>query len=397
MDLLNKTNYNLRRLFLLMINYNIHDESKVLLLTNKLDHSPSGGREQLCKLNYDALKEICQEQLVLFELPRRPLRGLHSILRAFNGCIDGLDESTISSALQIIRSENIGKVFLDGSNLGVFAKEVKTKLPHVEISTFFHNVESRFFLGSLVEKKSLRAIAVVIVNYLAERKAVRCSDKIICMSRRDSSLLQKLYGRKATYISPMALRDKLPIGFDQSLKASPKKFALFVGGAFYANRAGITWFVKHVVSRIDIKIYIVGRGFEAYRKELEREDKVCVVGAVEDLAEWYRDAKFVIAPIFDGSGMKTKVAEALMYGKKVIGTPEAFTGYEDVINLAGWSCNTADDFVNAISSAQDEVTQAFYPELRTLYKERYSFSAAVTRLAAVLNADVVYSSAKNSN
>ena len=41
-----------------------------------------------------------------------------------------------------------------------------------------------------------------------------------------------------------------------------------------------------------------------------------VVGEVESLAQWYHDAYFVVAPIFDGSGMKTKVAEALMYGKE---------------------------------------------------------------------------------
>ena len=46
-------------------------------------------------------------------------------------------------------------------------------------------------------------------------------------------------------------------------------------------------------------------------------------------------AALVIAPIFDGSGMKTKVAEALMHGKHVVGTPEAFSGYAaDIVAAA---------------------------------------------------------------
>lgn len=95
----------------------------------------------------------------------------------------------------------------------------------------------------------------------------------------------------------------------------------------------------------------------------------------------------MIAPIFDGSGMKTKVAEALMYGKKIIGTPEAFSGYEGVADQAGWVCATANEFVAAIADAESEVTQPFYPELRMLYEEKYSFSAAATRLAAILADD----------
>ena len=237
--------------------------SRLLLITNKLHDSPAGGRELLCKLNHDALQEIYGERFVLFELPRRPLQGIRSVLSAFKGHIDGLDEGIIANALQIIRRENISKVFVDGSNLGGFVKAVKARLPKVEVVTFFHNVEARFFWGSLCEKKSLRAMAVLMVNYLAERKSVRHSDKIICLSERDSRLLHQVYGRSATHVSSMALHDKMPPDFAQCARRPPEKFALFVGSVFYANRAGISWFVEHVIPRIGIKICIVGRGFEA--------------------------------------------------------------------------------------------------------------------------------------
>jgi hypothetical protein len=51
------------------------------------------------------------------------------------------------------------------------------------------------------------------------------------------------------------------------------------------------------VPRINIKICIVGKGFERYKKELELGGKVEVIGAVDSLAEWYLKAHFVIAPI----------------------------------------------------------------------------------------------------
>lgn len=358
--------------------------SDVMLLTNQLHASPSGGRELLCKLNHDALREIYGARLVLFELPRSRLKGLRLVMDAFRGHIDGLNDAVIAKAVQTIQVENVGKVFVDGSNLGGFVKVVKQRLPGVEVSTFFHNVEARFFFGSLRQVKTLHALAVLVVNYLAERKSVRYSDKLICLSERDSRLLHKLYGRAATHVSPMALQDKLPQGDASTHSTQQEKFALFVGGGFYANRAGITWFVKHVAPRIKVKVCIVGGGFEDLRDVLELEGKVEVVGAVDSLAEWYRNAHFVIAPIFDGSGMKTKVAEALMYGKKIVGTPEAFSGYEDVATRAGWECETADDFVAAIRGAQDLSLKSFDPELRALYEEKYSFTAARERLAGIM-------------
>jgi polysaccharide biosynthesis protein PslH len=320
----------------------------------------------------------------------KSIGGLQSIIGAFRGHIDGLNDAVIRKALQTIQTENISKVFVDGSNLGGFVKIVKRELRNVEVITFFHNVEARFFLGALRQTRALRALGVLIVNYLAERKSVRHSDKIICLGERDSRLLQKLYGRAATHLSPMALHDTLKkkpeFSASEAREKSREKFALFVGGVFYANRAGITWFIDHVVPRIDIRIFIVGRGFEDFRPQLEREGKVMIVGAVDSLSEWYLDAHFVIAPIFDGSGMKTKIAEALMYGKKIVGTPEAFSGYEDIADRVGWVCKSADDFVDAIGHAKDSVIKPFAPDLRAIYEERHSYPAARSRLARILGA-----------
>lgn len=358
--------------------------SGVLLITNKIEKVSSGGRELLCKLNHDVLQDIYGENFRLFELPIRRLSGLRAFINAFRGYIDGLNAETLQSILTFIQKEQIGKVFVDGSNLGSAITLIKHHFPMVEVTTFFHNVEARFFWGSFATTKTFRAFGILVANYFAERKAVHVSDKIICLSSRDSCLLKRIYGRAATHISSMALEDKCPVYFHESTDSLPEKFALFVGGTFYANQEGIFWFVREVVPRIDIPIYIVGRGFDALRNQLEMPGKVVVVGAVDSLADWYRRAQFVIAPIFDGSGMKTKVAEALMYGKKIVGTPEAFSGYEDIAEQAGWVCKTADEFAEAIGQVQHEITLAFDQNLRTIYEKNYSYMAAKDRLSVIL-------------
>ncbi|MCI5164667.1 MAG: glycosyltransferase [Candidatus Electrothrix sp. GM3_4] len=359
---------------------------KLALLTKQLEKSPSGGRELLTKLNYDALHSIYGDNLVLHELPDACLSGIYAKLNAFFGQIDGLNSQYIELTLKSIQGKGVSKVFVDGSNLGGFVAVLKRRLPDIEVTTFFHNVEARFFWGAFCKNKTVHAAGVMVANYLAERKAVRWSDKVICLNQRDSRLLKKLYGRGATHIAPMALEDKLPSSFNHKTEFSDSQpYALFVGGTFYANQAGITWFVREVAPRTDMPIYIVGRGFEALRSELELPGKVTVVGAVDSLAEWYMRAQFVIAPIFDGSGMKTKVAEALMFGKKIIGTPEAFSGYEEIVDRAGRVCLTSDDFVAAIETADEMVNGTFDPELRTIYEEKYSYIAAKLRLEIIMN------------
>jgi polysaccharide biosynthesis protein PslH len=360
---------------------------RILLLTKQLHVRPAGGRELLCKVNYDVLCQLYGEAMELFELSNGGLRGVGAHLNAFRGHIDGLNSATIKAVLRAIRERHVAHVIVDGSNLGGFVAVLKRRMPRVRVTTLFHNVEARFFWGAWRLNKTARALGVLVANMLAERKAVRFSDQLVCLSERDSQLLSRLYGRAATHISPIAIEDKNAAPLSNAGGRTRERFALFVGGAFYANQAGISWFVREVVPLIEIPLYIVGRGLEALRRELEVPGKVVVVGEVEDLAEWYRQARFVVAPIFDGSGMKTKVAEALMYGKKIVGTPEAFSGYGDVAKEAGWVCVTAQEFSAAIKTAANDERPPCDPALRQIYEERYSMAAARERFASIVSGD----------
>jgi polysaccharide biosynthesis protein PslH len=353
----------------------------MLFITNKLEIAPSGGRELLTKLHHDALADIYGEALRVIDLSKYPAAS--SPIKAFMGHIDGISERSIDAVDAEIKQSNIAQVFVDGSNLGELVKVLKQRFPDLLIYTFFHNVESRFFWGSFKQNKNLRSFAICAANYLAERKAVRYSDRIVCLSKRDSQLLLKLYGRSATDILPMALHDQRAIQTLPSTDTPQEKYALFVGGLFYANQAGITWFVNEVSPHIKIKTYIVGKGFEKQKDMLEQQANVKVIGAVASLAPWYAHAQFVIAPIFDGSGMKTKVAEALMFGKKIVGTPEAFSGYEDIAKEAGWVCSTRDEFVTAINEAQELITQPFDTALNNLYRAHYSFAAQRAKIKTI--------------
>jgi glycosyltransferase involved in cell wall biosynthesis len=356
----------------------------LLLVTNLSQAATLGGRGLLCKLHRDALVEIFGDDLAVLELKPKPVVGAWAAVKSLIGHIDGIDHASLDQLVDHIQTSPIHQVFIDGSNLGEVARVIKTQFPSVEIVTFFHNVEARFFLGSLRQARTAHAFAVMLANYLAERKAVLHSDKLVSLSQRDSLLLGKLYGRRATHVAPMALHDRSTD--DVQVAATEAKFALFVGSAFYANQAGITWYADEVAPRLRIKTYVIGHGLEKLKARLERSGTIEVIGSSPSITQWYRRAHIVVAPIFDGSGMKTKVAEALMYGKRVIGTPEAFSGYQDVMPAAGVVCRTADDFVAALQHSLDAPFCAMDGQLRALFDQNYSYPAARRRLQQILEA-----------
>jgi glycosyltransferase involved in cell wall biosynthesis len=74
---------------------------------------------------------------------------------------------------------------------------------------------------------------------------------------------------------------------------------------------------------------------------------VRVIGTVDNLDEVYARCDCVVSPIFHGSGMKVKTADAFRHGKTVVGTPESFTGYHITNKKEGYICKTAGEFLQA--------------------------------------------------
>lgn len=350
-----------------------------MLLIGPPDNDTAGGRAMLSCVNRAILSDLYGDRLRHFPLARMRQPSLTDMARSW---IDGIDGESIERILTLIADGGISEIFLDGSNLGAAARAIRRRYPAVRIVTFLHNVETRFFLGALKARTGPRALAVLIANTCAERSAVRASSLLLCLSTEDSQMLRQIHGRAADAITPLALPDRL--------RAMPpadrdRRFALFVGGGFYANLDGIRWFARKVAPHTQIKTMVIGRGMEALASELTGHPTIRIVGAVDDLAPWYRDAHVVIAPIRDGSGMKTKIAEALMFGKATIGTPQAFAGYDRAVIATGWLCPDAPAFARALNEAAAQDLPAFDPGARALYERLYSFEAARDRMAAVLN------------
>ena len=339
---------------------------KILLVTNKLEKNPTGGREMLSKLNYVTLKEIFKKNLFSYEIKKKKINKVSDVIFAIGGNIDGVNDCEVKKIDNCIKENKISYLFIDGSNLGKIANKIKSK--NLKIITFCHNVETNFFLQKLKINFTFKNLYLLFVNYLCEFQAVRSSDFLILLNHRDRNLMFKFFSKKNYFIVPMSIFDQYKN--KNNKKFTLKKYALFVGGDFYGNIQGIKWYIKNVVPYINIKTLFVGKNL--YRTDFKNKSKLFFSGYVKNLNSIYRNALFVIAPILHGSGMKTKVAESLMYGKMIIGLKESFVGYDKFKNKIGVECKNSKDFVKAVNKFSHKKIINFNKNLRKIYINNFS-------------------------
>ena len=337
----------------------------------------------LSEHNSNILRGVFGANFSIFAVAIKKENNMVRLIRGLRGLNDGVSDTIMIEISNRIKSDATTIVFIDGSNLGSIAKVIKSRFPSIQVITYFHNIESKFFLDSLLQAFSIRSLFIFLSNYLAERKAANFSDRVICLNKRDSDILKRYFKRSATHICPLTLiRPTTPCMYsERNLPSGP--FALFVGGGFYANVQGIRYYNKHIAPHIQLPLYVIGHGIEDKLRDIELSSRIYIQGSVENLEPWYRRASFVVAPILSGSGMKTKVAEAMMYGKKIVGTPEAFVGYEFALPSAGWCCTTPKEFLNACISAADNSSVSYHSGLVTIYEKFFSPTAAFARFSEI--------------
>ena len=348
-------------------------DGSVLLLTGYDGKRPGGGREGLSRLIETVLGDLAGPPEVM------RLAGRTAALDGLRGRLGGLDGVAAAKLRARVADPATAVLVCDGSQLGGAAALARAARPDLPIITFCHNCETQFFADALRAAPGLKAAGVLAGHWQAERLAMRHSTQVVTLSQRDSAELARRFGRGADAVVPLALEDAHDPAAEPERRGEP--YALFVGGGFFGNLEGLRWYARAVAPMLKVRTLVVGRGLEGLGP---LPANVELVGPVENLSPWYAGAALVVAPVLSGSGMKTKVAEALMHGKRVVGTKEAFAGYGAAVVTANHLCDDPQAFAAAINAVVEQPPPAFDPAMRALYEARHSPSAFRDGLAAVL-------------
>lgn len=370
-------------------NNNLRDEQKqnninmeILFISSRDVNSKSHGGYQCTNRNYMSFCELLGfDNVKVHNLNLESKNSLlKKILRRVNillGFYPGLSYKKIQEIIQI--SKNYKCIFIDSSCYGVIAYYLKKRKYNGKIICFFHNVEYKIQLQK-AKINPLGFLMIFLVHY-NERMACKYSNEIVVLADRDFTDLQKIYGIRDIHIIPISMTDTFKYQSNENVSIPPT--CLFIGNYWYANIHGLDWFVNNVLDEVDIKLQIVGTGMDELREKYSHP-KIEFLGFVSNLSSILINADYFICPIFLGSGMKVKTCEALMYGKNIIGTKEAFEGYEVDYKKVGALCNTKEEFILAIKNICNEKKLKFNLYSRNYFLEKYSFKATLKKFAELL-------------
>ena len=345
-----------------------------------------GGYYALHSRNVELLNEISDNYYSydLYSITDGGICG--KIKKGLGGNYFRTNQKVIDEVYSIIEEKKISFVFISNSLCSYLSYVIKSKYKDVKVVTFFHNCEYSYFMDELkIKFLNIVSFLHMIFAFKTEKLAIKYSDYIWGLNDRDSQNVTKYYGKSFDLIIPTSIKDS--VGEYMFHIPQKKLKLLFVGSDFYANVHGLNWFVRHVLKYIDAHLFVVGNGMEKYKFNLPN---ISVIGFVDDLTPYYLNADIVVSPIFLGSGMKTKIAEAMMFSKPILGTAESFEGYDLDFDKIGGLCNSSDDFINKIKLISSDLStlEEYSSYSREMFLHNFEYNHTLNLVANFLNLNI---------
>lgn len=361
---------------------------RILIIRYKKTRGVPEGGEQGSEKNLVVLRQIAGEAnvdtyFIHDEAHHRTLwEYLLGVMYMPLGYYFGLTPKRVKEIVRMAQGYDV--VFVDRSIFGIVAKRLKETGYRGRVVCFFHNVEVVYFSAKYSNKLNPMRWLVVPCADRNDGWSCRYADRIIALSTRDDNELFRRYGRHADVLIPVAFVDRYKRDSYSSALTASTPLCMFLGAYFPANVEGIEWFVKNVLPKVDIRMQIVGKGMEKLKEAEWMKPDIEILANVPNLEPLFEAADIMVLPIFKGSGMKVKTCESLMYGKNIIGTPEAWSGYELDYAKAGACAFTPDEFVAAIDDFCRHPRPRHNTYSRQFFLEQHSADKMVDKFRAVL-------------
>lgn len=344
---------------------------RILFITLNGLNDPTFGGARASIRNYEALKSF--NDISIYHINKKST--FSSFLSLFEGFFPPIRRSDKHAIMELITKQRIEAVFFDHSLFGSIVKTISKIVPTI---TFYHNCELDYIDVRFLGKRDLKKIIYRHSARKNERLSSLFSNSRIALTERDKNRIEEIYGTNVQYVIPIGIKD------DYMPSSNIGEYCLLFGPEGAANNEGFKWFVKNVSPFINCRTVIAGKGMDKQFRN-NQNDRVSVLGYVDNLNELYSKALFVAIPLFSGGGMKIKTAEALMYGKTIFGTSEAFVGYDLEFGKVGSLCNSADEFICEINKYINGHTSCFNEYSRNKYLQLYSIEASTYSFHSVIN------------
>lgn len=272
-----------------------------------------------------------------------------------------------------------------------YAQEAKCA-PKIVIHS--HDSVSRLYESQLHCHNKL----LFIDRYMQWRKILRVESRMyktasICLvdSVEDAAYLSSLNKENAVKV--------LPLGFDENVYTPTGSLAeiahpcLVFSGAMHAIQSiDAALFLIHEVMPIiwksipNVHLYLVG-GQRTEQLTVFEGEQIHVTGFVDDLGGFLRAADVYVCPLRVGSGMRTRVVEALACGCSMVATTGAVQGLASPGSCPPWvEADAASKFAHEVLQLLNTDCRGSLGRRAFEYVEKkYSWSVVTDQLVEIYN------------
>ncbi|PKH05321.1 glycosyltransferase family 1 protein [Moritella sp. Urea-trap-13] len=229
----------------------------------------------------------------------------------------------ILSLIKYIKISDV--IAIHSSRLGLIVGFVRLFFPNKKIITHFDNNESKLLFSRLKKPQANYRYFIAVVDFLliqlSERLSLKLSHKLTFITKNDASS----FSCSDVYIIPICFDN---INFSKEMDAG---YVLFTASFdFEPNLLALSDYIKTAVNNPSMKFIAAGRQLCNVNCKIPDNMVFCSDPSMNEMELLFKEAKFYISCVNVGSGMKTKIAEAMKYQIPIFATSHSLIGYEDV-------------------------------------------------------------------
>lgn len=278
-------------------------------------------------------------------------------------------------------------VVLDFTKLDFVLKKIKEKPVVVKV----HNVECDYAKNDYKKNGGIDKLLIYLLSKKQEKRILNKANAIMVLTEKDKNRIVDIYGNKLERkinLNPVCLEKN-----DFTIKEKNKKLKMLITGSLWYgdNVNGAIWFIEKVFSKLNFDKELIIAGSRPNPKLIESiklYKDIRLIDSPENMAPFFQECDIVIAPVFDGAGMKVKVAEALSYGKPVIGTNHAFIGYSIMDKHNSFVANEDIEFIEKLTEISEMDANEWHQvcmSAEKLFLMNYSISNSGEQWKSVMN------------
>jgi glycosyltransferase involved in cell wall biosynthesis len=189
--------------------------------------------------------------------------------------------------------------------------------------------EKRYKQLSWINPGKLKAMIawMRMLNY--EEQLLRRFSAVVVLTEAEKKFLSRYAPGVPIYCHPMGVNCRY---FSPADDVPAEQCVVFVGNFRHSpNVHGASWLLERFWPRVrqrcpESRLYLVGANPTLGLLNRDGGEGITVTGWVEDVRPYLAKARVVVAPLFQGAGMRTKVLEAWAMAKAVVATGVAVEG-----------------------------------------------------------------------